>query len=120
LSEDVFCVGEFTPSISDSLSTYEYEVGGKKRSGLFANLICYQLTSDRKVIHIGEVGGGFSLDDRVKIQRMLDLGMVSKEKPLVLEVKANARYEDGKLRHNTFTGLREDKPWTQCIVKEAV
>ena len=118
LSEDVFCKGEYTPSISDGLSNFEYEVGGKKRVGLFANLVCYQLTREGKEFHVCDVGGGFSMQDRVKIQQMLDLGMISKEKPLVLEVKENARFDDGKLRHNTFIRLRDDKPWTQCIVKE--
>lgn len=120
LSEDVFCKGEYTPSISNGLSSFEYEVGGKKKAGLFANLVCYQLTREGKEFHVCDVGGGFSMQERVRIQQMLDLGMISKEKPLVLEVKANARFEDGKLRHNTFIRLRDDKPWTQCIVKEVL
>jgi ATP-dependent DNA ligase len=118
LSEDVFCIGEFTSSVSDALSTYEYEVGGRRKTGLFANLVCYQLAQEGKAVHVCDVGGGFTMQDRVKIQRMLDLGMVSKDKPLVLEVKANSRYEDGKLRHNTFTRLRDDKPWNECMIKE--
>jgi ATP-dependent DNA ligase len=119
LSEDVFCIGEFTPSVSDSLSSYEYESGGHKRIGLFANLICYQLTRDGKVLHVCDVGGGFTMDDRIKIQRMLDLGKITRETPLVLQVKANARYDDGKLRHNTFMHIRHDKPWNECVIKEA-
>jgi ATP-dependent DNA ligase len=46
--------------------------------------------------------------------------MISKDKPLVMEVKANARYEDGKLRHNTFLRMRHDKSWDSCIVKEVI
>ncbi len=120
MSEDVFCIGEFTPSISDTLSIFEYEVGGHKKTGLFANLVCYQLTSTGSIFHVCDVGGGFSMQDRVAIQKMLDLGQISKDKPLVLEVKANARFEDGKLRHNTFLRIRNDKTWNQCIVKEVI
>ncbi|MGB8216276.1 MAG: hypothetical protein WCE94_03150 [Candidatus Methanoperedens sp.] len=120
LSEDVFCIGEYTPSISDSLSTFEYMVGDRKKAGLFANLVCYQFSALGKLFHVCDVGGGFSMDERIQIQQMLDLGMISKESPLVLEVKANARFEDGKLRHNTFVRLRNDKAWNQCIVKEVI
>jgi ATP-dependent DNA ligase len=87
---------------------------------LFANLICYQIAATGKNFHVCDVGGGFSMDQRVQIQQMLDLGMISKDKPLVMEVKANARYEDGKLRHNTFLRMRNDKSWDSCIVKEVI
>ncbi len=53
------------------------------------------------------------------IQKRLDLGLVTRENPLVIEVKANARYENGKLRHPTFLRLRDDKPWNQCIMQGA-
>jgi ATP-dependent DNA ligase len=62
-----------------------------------------------------DVGGGFSLGDRLLIQKKLDLGMITRENPLILEVKANARYENGKLRHPTFLRIRDDKPWNQCV-----
>lgn len=120
LSEDVFCIGEFTPSVSDALSTYEYMAGSEKRKGLFANLICYQISGKGRIFHVCDVGGGFSMDQRIQIQQMLDLGMISKKNPLVMEVKANARYEDGKLRHNTFLRMRPDKSWDTCIVKEVI
>ncbi len=118
LTEDIYCKGEFTPSDS-SLSGVEYEAGNQKKKGVFANLICYQLTPEGKEIHVCDVGGGFSLEDRVMIQKKLDMGLITKENPLVLEVKANARYENGKLRHPTFLRLRDDKPWNQCIMQGA-
>lgn len=90
----------------------------ERASGLFANLVCYQLAQGGKEVHVCNVGGGFTMDDRVNIQRMFDLGMVSKEKPLVLEVKANSRFEDGKLRHNMFIRIRNDKLWTQCVIRK--
>ncbi len=114
-TEDVYCKGEFTPSDS-SLSEVEYEVGNQKKKGVFANLICYQLSPEGKEIHVCDVGGGFSLFKRITIQKMLDFGLITKEKPLVLEVKANARYENGKLRHPTYLRMRDDKPWNQCKV----
>ncbi len=117
-TEDVYCKGEFTPSDS-SLSEVEYEAGNRKKKGVFANLICYQLTAEGKEIHVCDVGGGFGLEDRVMIQKRLDLGLITRENPLVLEVKANARYENGKLRHPTFLRIRDDKPWNQCIMRGA-
>ncbi len=117
-TEDVYCKGEFTPSDS-SLSEVEYEVGNQRKKGVFANLICYQLTPEGREIHVCDVGGGFSMADRVMIQKRLDLGLITKENPLVLEVKANARYENGKLRHPTLPRVRDDKPWNQCVMQGA-
>lgn len=118
LTEDVYCKGEFTPSES-SLSEVEYEIGNQIKKGVFANLICYQLTPEGREIHVCDVGGGFSLADRVMIQIRLELGLITRENPLILEVKANARYENGKLRHPTFLRIRDDKPWNQCIMQGA-
>ncbi len=115
-TEDVYCKGEFTPS-DTSLSDVEYEAGNQKKKGVFANLICYQLTPEGREIHVCDVGGGFGLADRIMIQKRLDLGLINKENPLVLEVKANARYENGKLRHPTFLRLRDDKSWNQCVMQ---
>ncbi len=117
LTEDVYCKGEFTQSDSDMLSTHEFEADNQKKKGVFGNLICYQLTPEGREIHVCDVGGGFSLEDRVMIQKRLDLGLVTKENPLILEVKANARYENGKLRHPTFLRMRNDKPQDQCIMQ---
>lgn len=116
-TEDVYCKGEYTPADS-SLSEVEYEVARQKKKGVFANLICYQLDKGKEV-HVCDVGGGFSMFDRITIQKMLDLGLVTKENPLVLEVKANARFERGELRHPTYLRIRDDKPWNQCVIKEA-
>lgn len=117
-TEDVYCKGEYTPSDS-SLSEVEYEVGNQKKKGVFANLICYQLTPEGKEIHVCDVGGGFEMFERIVIQKMLDTGLITKEKPLILEVKANARYENGKLRHPTYLRMRDDKPWDQCVIQGA-
>ncbi|MDP2844610.1 MAG: hypothetical protein Q8N79_00860 [Candidatus Methanoperedens sp.] len=114
-TEDVYCKGEYTPSDS-SLSAIEYELCGQKKKGVFANLICYQI-KDGKEIQIGEVGGGFTDFERVRIQKMFDSSLITKQTPLVLEVKANARYESGKLRHLTFLRMRDDKPWNQCVMQ---
>lgn len=116
LTEDVYCKGEFTPPDS-SLSEVEYEVGDQKKKGVFANLICYQLTPEGREVHVCDVGGGLSMHERIAIQKMLDTHLIIRENPLVLEVKANARYENGKLRHPTFLRIREDKPWNQCVMQ---
>lgn len=117
-TEDVYCIGEFT-SADSSLASFEYEIGGQKMKGLFANLICYQLTKEGKEIQVCEVGGGFTTQQRVDIQKMLDLHSITKDNPLVMEVKANMRYPNLKLRHPTFLRTRKDKPWHQCTILEA-
>ncbi len=117
-TEDVYCKGEFTSSDS-SLASFEYEIEGKKMKGLFANLICYQLTKEGKEIQVCEVGGGFTTKQRVDIQKMLDLHSITKDNPLIMEIKANMRYPNLKLRHPTFLRIRNDKPWHQCTILEA-
>jgi ATP-dependent DNA ligase len=103
LTEDVYCTGEYEVSTSDTNMNLEYEVNGVKKKGTFANLTCYQLFDTapfvNRPIKVCDVGTGFSQGDRKNIQAMLDLGQITKENPLVIEVKANARHESGKLRH---------------------
>ena len=117
LIEDVFCFGEYEVSTSDTNMNLEYEVNGVKKKGVFANLVCYQLLDGRPV-RVCDVGGGFSQYDRKKIQAMLDSGQITKQSPLVFEVKANERLDSGKLRHPSFNGnYRPDKAWTECVMK---
>lgn len=116
-TEDVFCTGGFEQSTSDTNSNLEYEVEGKKKKGVFANLTCYQLTGKNEVVKVCDVGTGFSNEDRKRIQAMLDLGLVTPSNPLVLEVKANARSDSLALRHPTFERIRDDKPWNECVIK---
>lgn len=121
LTEDVYCIGEYEVSTSDTNMNLEYEVNGVKKKGVFANLTCYQLLDTAPLVNrpikVCDVGGGFSQYDRKQIQAMLDSGQVTKENPLVLEVKANARHESGKLRHPAFKRIRTDKPWNQCVMR---
>ena len=121
LTEDVFCTGEYEVSTSDTNRNLEYEVNGVRKRGVFSNLLCYQMLDTapfvNRPIGVCDVGTGFSQEGRKQIQAMLDLGQVTKENPLVLEVKANGRHESGKLRHPSFKRIRQDKPWNQCIMK---
>ena len=121
LTEDVFCIGEYEVSTSDTNMNLEYEVNGVRKKGVFANLLCYQLFDTapfvNRPIRVCDVGGGISQDNRKKIQVMLDSGQITKENPLVLEVKANGRHESGKLRHPTFKRIRTDKAWNECVMK---
>ncbi len=101
VTEDVYCKGEYNSS--DSMV------------GLFASLICYQLDKNGKEIHVADVGGGFSYDERKNIQKLLDSGNMRKY-PLVLEIKANARTSSNKFISPIFKRLRYDKPWNQCMI----
>lgn len=115
ITEDVFCFGEFEPSTSDTNSNLEYVVDGVKKKGVFANLVCYQIIG-RQLIRVCDVGTGFSQEQKKLIQIMIDSGKISKNNPLVMEIKANDRHESGKLRHPRFIRIRDDKPWEECIV----
>lgn len=118
ISEDVYCKGDYNPSTSKTYSNLTYTVNNETRKGVFANLICYQLTKDGKEIPVCDLGGGFEQKDRIIIQQMLDKREITKDKPLVLEVKANDRHESGKLRHPNFVRIRTDKSWKECIINE--
>jgi len=115
LSEDVYCTGEYEVSTSDTRMNLEYEVNGVKKKGVFANLCCYQLMDGRPV-KVGDVGGGFSQYYLKLIQAMFDSGQITKQNPLVIEVKANERLESGKLRHASFKRIRTDKAWNLCVM----
>lgn len=116
-TEDVFCIGGYKPSTSDTNSELEYVVDGQKKRGVFANLECFQIDSKGNHVTACDVGTGFSQDDRRLIQAMLDSCKITRSTPLVLEVKANARQESGRLRHPSFLRIRNDKPWNECIIK---
>ncbi len=116
LTEDVVCFGDYEVSTSDARMNMEYEVNGVKKKGVFANLSCFQFMDGRPV-HVGNIGGGFSEYYLKLIQTMLDSGQITKQNPLVLEVKANERLDSGKLRHASFKCIRTDKPWNQCVMK---
>jgi ATP-dependent DNA ligase len=116
-TEDVYCKGEFEPSDS-SLASIEYEAGGNRYKGLFANIACYQRTKDGKEVKVCDLGGGFEGPERIQIQKMLTLKTITKDNPLVIEIKANMRYPNLKLRHATFLRIRDDKPWSQCTITE--
>ncbi len=121
LTEDVYCTGEYTASTSDTNMNLEYEVNGVRKKGVFANLTAYQLFDTapfvNRPIKVCDVGVGFSQTDKKTIQAMLDSEQITKENPLVLEVKANGRHESGKLRHPAFKRIRTDKTWDQCVMK---
>jgi len=122
ITEDVYCKGEYTPSVSKTYSNLTYTINNgietETRKGVFANLTCYQLTKDGREIPVADVGGGFKIEDRIMIQRMLDKNLITKDTPLVIEVKANDRHESLKLRGPNFLRIRTDKSWKECITTE--
>ncbi len=118
ITEDVYCKGEYQASLSEKYKNLSYIVNGEQRKGVFANLVCYQLTKEGKEIPVCDVGGGFSIDDKIKIQQMLDMNQITKQNPLVIEVKANDRHESGKLRGGNYLRTRNDKSWKECIINE--
>lgn len=115
LTEDVVCFGDYEVSTSDTRMNLEYEVNGVKKKGVFANLSCFQFM-DGRAVKVGDIGTGFSEYYLKTIQAMLDSGQITKQNPLVLEVKANERLDSGKLRHASFLRIRTDKPASQCVM----
>jgi bifunctional non-homologous end joining protein LigD len=91
-----------------------------------------------KLIYSGRVGTGFSIKQRLELQKKLDkisqTSMPFAEKPkdpglrdahwakpqLVGEVKFTEWTADGSIRHPSFQGLREDKKATEVVREEAV
>lgn len=118
ITEDVYCKGEYTHSTSKTYTNTSYVVNGEVKKGIFKNLICYQITQDGKEIVVADVGGGFKVEERIKIQQMLDRKEITKDNPFVMEVKANDRHDSGKLRGPNFVRPRLDKPWRECIINE--
>ncbi len=119
ITEDVYCKGEYEMSTSETYSNMSYVVDGKKKTGVFSNLICYQLKNGVE-IKVCDVGGGFKHNERIEIQKMLDRGEITSSRPLVLEVKANDRHESGRLRHPAFLRIRKDKPWKECTINDGI
>lgn len=118
ITEDVYCIGEHEMSTSATYSTIKYISNGEERKGVFANLKCYQL-KEGKEIYVGDVSG-FSNSDKIKIQIMLNNNEITKEKPLVLEIKAFDRHPSGKFKSPNFLRIRTDKSWKDCIITETV
>lgn len=91
-----------------------------------------------KLIYAGRVGTGFSIKQRLEIQKKLDrisqsaMPFAAKPKDpglrdahwakpqLVAEVGFTEWTDDGSIRHPSFQGLREDKKPTEIIREEAV
>jgi bifunctional non-homologous end joining protein LigD len=89
-----------------------------------------------KLVYTGRVGTGFSIKQRVELQKKLDRisqsTMPFAEKPkdpglrdahwaklqLVAEVEFTEWTADGAIRHPSFQGLREDKKVTEIIREE--
>jgi bifunctional non-homologous end joining protein LigD len=89
-----------------------------------------------KLIYAGRVGTGFSIKQRLEIQKKLDrisqASMAFATKPkdpglrdahwakpqLVAEVEFTEWTADGSIRHPSFQGLREDKKPTQIVREE--
>jgi bifunctional non-homologous end joining protein LigD len=118
-----------------SLKRQEFVVGGftepeGSRSGIGALLVGF--FRDGLLVHAGKVGTGFSqkvaLDLRARLDRLVTAQspfqsaiagagrQIRWVKPhVVVEIAYSEMTADGKLRHPSFQGLREDKPATDVV-----
>ena len=108
----------------------EFVIGGYSRSDVkgkpFSSLLLGTFDSD-KFIYSGKVGTGFDSADLDRLARKFKplerskspfeevpaverKGAVWLEPKLVVQVEFTERTRDGRLRHPSFQGLREDKP----------
>jgi bifunctional non-homologous end joining protein LigD len=108
----------------------EFVIGGftlskTERQGMGALLIGYY--QEGRLTYAGKVGTGFTQDSAIDLRRRLNL-IAQKDNPfsdipaefkrgahwvephLVAEVQFGEWTSDGRLRHPSFQGLREDKP----------
>lgn len=113
----------------------EFVVGGYtepegKRRGI-GSLLLGVHDADRTLVYVGKVGTGFSSRDAVALRRRLDALAVRtppfvKRPPgaarahwvrpeLVGEVEFTEWTPDGRLRHPSWKGLREDKPAREIV-----
>jgi bifunctional non-homologous end joining protein LigD len=113
----------------------EFVVGGftepeGSRSGIGALLVGF--FRDQSLVYAGKVGTGFSQKAARELRRRLDLLLVAKSPfqgtvpaagrklrwvtpRLVAEIAFSEMTDDGKLRHPSFQGLREDKLPTDVV-----
>ena len=108
----------------------EFVIGGftepkHAHRGIGALLLGYY--QDGEFLYAGKCGTGFDTDSAVQVREKLD-GLLQKERPfeavppevrreaiyvtpkLVCEIEFTEWTPDGRLRHPSFQGLREDKP----------
>ena len=108
----------------------EFVIGGFTESehegrGFRSLLLGYY--EDEKLVYAGKVGTGFDAETAIDLRRKLDAlvvkampfdkviaearrGAVYVEPSLVCEIEFSEWTDDGRLRHPSFQGLREDKP----------
>lgn len=88
-----------------------YTRGTGAREPYFGALKCYLPDSQGNLIHIGDVGTGFNLDDLRMITPML-----RNNNKFVIEVKFLEWTEDKKMRFPSFVKFREDKNITDVVI----
>lgn len=107
---------------SDSFVIVGYEPSASARGGIGSLLLAaYQGDA---FVYVGSVGTGFKEKDAVELRRMLDTlktrrapvpvpvdrkGIVFVQPTLIAEVEYRAWADDGKLRHASYKGLREEQ-----------
>ncbi|NEK18074.1 DNA ligase [Rhizobium leguminosarum] len=105
---------------SDSFVIVGYEPSSAARGGIGSLLLgAYQ---GNAFVYVGSVGTGFKEKDAMKLRRMLDTlkikrapvavdkkGLVFVQPTLIAEIEYRAWTDDGKLRHSSYKGLREQQ-----------
>lgn len=97
-----------------------YEPSAVARGGIGSLLLAaYQGDA---FVYVGSVGTGFREKDAIELRRMLDTlktrrapvtvdkkGVVLVQPTLIVEIEYRAWTDDGKLRHASYKGLREQQ-----------
>ncbi len=109
-----------------------YTEGTGKREDTFGALVLASYSQEGELMHLGNVGTGFSAKEEKTLRKMLDSMRVNKRSiegevkapaPItwvvpktVCEVEYASFTEDGKLRLPRYVHLREDVPPEDCVL----
>lgn len=106
-------------------------VGYQPSAGAFGGIGCLLLASQEggQLVYVGEVRGGLSRDDAIALRWMMDRLIVPNAPinvarkrvrwltpELVAEISFLGWTDDGKLRHASFKGLREEADEANVLV----
>lgn len=104
---------KYKPTVTEDVIWYGgYKEGTGKNEGQVGSMICYQYINGG-LKEVAKVGG-LTDELREQITDLTHCGQVSDAKPLIIEVKAIALLESGKMRSPRFVRFREDKGPEQC------
>lgn len=104
---------KYKPTVTEDVIWYgDYKEGTGKNEGKVGSMVCYQYLNG-KLEEVAKVGG-LTDELREEITELTQERQVSEDNPKIIEVKAMALLESGKMRSPRFVRFRDDKGPEQC------